>query len=149
MMPPFIPFTWTTPALLAGQKIMIRRDGIEGDFVGFLSGQFVWAYDYPPRCGGSPVAALHLLDDPNVESTLELSDHDYVDEGFAFLEQFPFLIPESIHPLRKLFRIYQSVDYSLWVLRFEVVELTPEGRRMAERLFRRIYSNSSYTQLFI
>jgi len=146
-MPPLISFTWTTPALLAGQKIMIRRDGVKDDFVGFLSGQFVWAYDYPPRYGGNPIAALHLLDDPNIESTSELSDHDYVDEGYAFMEIFPFLIPERIRPLRKHFQTYQSIDYPLWVIRFEVVELTPDGRRMAERLCTTI-NNVNYLSYF-
>ncbi len=148
-MTPLIPFTWTIPALLAGQKIMIRLDGIDDDFPGFLAGHFVWAYDYLPHYGGSPLATLHLMDDPYMESTIELTDQDYVDEGFAFLEQFLVLVPARIHPLRKYFEIWKSMDYPLRVLQFEVVELTPEGRRIAERLCWLIDSNNRYTQFYI
>lgn len=126
---------------------MIRRDGIEGDFVGFFLGQFVWAYDYPPCYGGNLIAVIRLNENPKAESTSELTDHDYVDEGYAFLEKFPSLVPEQIRPLRKLFQTYQSMDYRLWVIRFEVVELTLDGLRMAERLCTAI-NNANYLSYF-
>ena len=133
-----IPFTWTVPALLAGQKVAMRGDRVTNDMESFHSGQFVWAYDYPPPCGGNPIAVIRLVGDPKPESTSKLSEQDYVDEGYAFMERFPFLIPFDFCLLRQYFERLKSIDYSLWVLRFEVEELTTEGSRMAEELSKRI-----------
>lgn len=135
-MTPPIPFTWTTPALLAGQKNVIRRDWLEEEIAGFQAGRFAWACDYPPQAGGAPLAVIRFTGDPVREPTSQLTEYDYEEEGFAFLERFSFSVPERFFPPREFFNLWKSMDITLWVLRFEVVELTPEGRRLVERLFR-------------
>jgi len=135
-MTPPIPFTWTTPALLAGQKSVIRRDWLEEEVADFQVGRFAWAYDYIPQAGDAPIAVIRFTNDPIREPTSLLTDHDYEKEGFAFLERFAFPIPEHVHPLREFFHLWKSMDIPLWVLRYEVVELTPEGRRLAELFFK-------------
>jgi len=135
-MPPPIPFTWMTPALLAGRKRVTRLDWLEDETTKFHAGQFASAYDYPPSAGGVPVAVIRLTDDPVLERSSTLTDIDYEDEGLGFLESFPFLIPEYVPPLRELFHLWKSMDIPLCVLRFELIELTPEGKLMAEKLFK-------------
>jgi len=131
-----IPFTWTTPALLAGQKSVIRQDWLEEEVADFQAGRFAWACDYLQQAGGAPIAVIRFTSDPVREPTSQLTDHDYEEEGFAFLERLSFPVPEHVYPLREFFHLWKSIDIPLWVLRFEVVELTPEGRSMAERLFK-------------
>ena len=135
-MPPPIPFTWMTPALLAGCKSVIRRDWLEDGITTFHVGQFVLAYDFLPSAGGVPVAVIRLIDDPVVERSSNLTDIDYEEEGFGFLERFSFPLPGHFYPLRDFFYLWKSMDIPLCVLRFELIELTPEGKLMAEKLFK-------------
>jgi len=125
-----------SPALLAGQKSVIRRDWLEEEAAGFREGRFAWVYDHLPQAGGDPIAVIRFTSNPIREPTSQLTDHDYEEEGFAFLERFSFPIPQHVCPLLEFFHLWKSMDIQLWVLRFEVVELTPEGRSMAERLFK-------------
>lgn len=115
-----ISFSWTTPALLAGEKTVTRRHWDAKYAAGFKAGDEVIAYDKSPRAGGKPVARLRLTQDVRLEPDGAAPDSDYDAEGFAFLYERP-----------GKFRAFTREDFDWWrqdggesyVVRFEVVEI--------------------------
>ncbi len=117
-----ISFAWTTPALLAGRKTVTRRDWSAGYAALFARGDHVQAYNRNPRWGGRQVAIIRLAQDPYLESTRRVAPSDYVDEGFAYLEEIDAKV-DGLTP-RALWRAWHLYPKDLWVIRFEVVRVS-------------------------
>jgi hypothetical protein len=116
-----ISFAWTTPALLARQKSVTRRQWKPEYACRFKSGDICLAYDKQPRYGGKPIAKIRLICDPYEENSRDIPWEDYIGEGFVFLTEKKVLVdglaPSEVWKAWKLFPRMQ------WVIRFEIVEL--------------------------
>ena len=88
-----ISFAYTTPALLAGQKTVTRRDWDPGYANRFERGELVNAYNRSPRHHGEKAATLRI-ESVIYEANALAPASDYEAEGFAFLEAHPDLLPK-------------------------------------------------------
>lgn len=126
-------FAWTTPALVAGRKSCTRRDWDAGYARRFPGGAIVTALNRQRRHGGKPVAAIRILRAPYLESTAEAPDSDYQAEGFDYLETLGVKV-DKMAP-RVLWRVWHhpSMARPMWVVRFELVELTAFGLQLRDQ----------------
>ena len=126
-------FAWTTPALVAGRKSCTRRDWDAGYARRFPGGAIVTALNRQRRHGGKPVAAIRILRAPYFESTAEAPPSDYQAEGFDYLEALGAKV-DGLAP-RTLWRVWhlRSRARSMWVVRFELVELTAFGLQLRDQ----------------
>lgn len=120
-MPRIISFAWTTPALIAGQKTVTRRDWSDDYARKFRAGDEVIAYDRSPRVGGQPVARLRLTHDVRRESNIAAPDSDYEAEGFAYLSALPD--GKFAGYTREAFAHWRITTGTSQVIRFEVIEV--------------------------
>lgn len=116
-----ISFAWTTPALLAGEKTVTRRDWKPQHAEKFHAGDVVDAWDKSPRFGGKRVARIKIVQTPYRESTADAPDSDYDAEGFTFLEKHQQTL-DGI-PASALWRDWKDNPRVLYVVRFSLVEL--------------------------
>ena len=118
-----ISFEWTTPALLAGEKTVTRRAWKASYAQSLYVGQQLQAWDKSPRSGGHKVGVIELTRSPYLESTRLAPQEDYFAEGFAYLESEGFEV-DGLSPFEVWTR-WKREPVDLWVVRFEVKELTP------------------------
>lgn len=117
-----ISFGWTTPALLAGQKTVTRRDWHPKHAAHFSPGQLVDAWNTSPRnVQGNPhkVAVIRILD-LSLQSTAAAPDSDWEAEGFEYLTQHGILVDGHTPGLH--WTAWRAKPRDLYVVRFEVVE---------------------------
>ena len=131
-----ISFAWTTPALVAGHKRVTRRAWKDGYARSFRAGDEVAAYDKQPRFGGKQVGVIRLVAAPYQESTARAPAEDYEAEGFPFLEERDLLV-DGVTPAA-LWRAWQVYPRTLWVVRFQLLELTEEGVRQRDAVRSRV-----------
>jgi hypothetical protein len=138
-----IVFGWTTPAMLAGAKSVIRCPWAAKTAARFHAGDLVAGCERSPRAGGRPLALLRLLADPIREPLADMPDTDYVAEGWQWLFEHPDVLAASRYArsLRQddfswqAFERWRARPLSTWVVRFEllaVLELTHD--RPADRV---------------
>ena len=113
-------FSWTTPALLARQKSVTRRDWKDSYARQFKKGDLVQAYDKSPRYGGKKVGVIRLTEDPKKEMSNLVEDKldEYVNEGFYYLKK-----RFNTRDTDDIFNDWVWNPRPLWVVRFEVVSL--------------------------
>jgi len=129
-----IAFVWTSCALLAGRKTVTRREWDPEYAAGFKAGDLVAAYDRQPRYGGKQIATIRLTADPVYEPMAAMPDSDYEGEGHAFYHEHPEFLPKTIRGARVdsgdfdfiHFRAWRSREYSMWVVRFELVSVADD-----------------------
>jgi hypothetical protein len=113
-------FSWTTEALLAGQKTVTRRDWADKHAAKFREGVVVQAYDKNPRNKGIQVGTL-IVKEITRQRTGLMTRADYRDEGFAYLYGKNGV--EDASPAS--FEAWRRADVMMWVCRFEIVESMP------------------------
>ena len=89
-----ISFAWTTPALLAGQKTVTRRNWSDRHARLFHAGDHVAAWDRSPHLHGKQVAVIELTHDPYKSE--ELPHEDWSREGFDYLTQNGLTTPDQV-----------------------------------------------------
>lgn len=114
----WISFAWTLEPLLEGVKSVTRRAWKPKYAARFHKGDLVIAYDKMPHHGGKRVALLKLTHDPYLESTIKLPEEDYVNEGFAFMEEQGLTIKGETPAVFWLRWMAEPED--LFVIRFKV-----------------------------
>jgi hypothetical protein len=115
-----ISFAWTTPALLAGAKTMTRRDWSPEHALRFNAGMLVDAWDRSPRTGkGKKVATIRLTCDPYAQTTRELTEVDWLREGFTWLVLNG--TPEDRDRAQEIWEDWRIAPRTLWVVEFELV----------------------------
>jgi hypothetical protein len=130
-----ISFAHTVPALLAGAKTCTRREWSDDYGSRFRAGELVSAFDRSPRIHGRRIGVVRLTEQPRREPLAMMPDTDYQAEGFEWMTRHPDTWPKSLwgEPFEpgcltpEWFARCQSEDRSDWVIRFELVELDPEG----------------------
>lgn len=119
-----ISFGWTTPALLAGAKTVTRRDWKPEHAAKFKAGMLVDAWNTSPRnvhMSPRKVAVIRLTADPVLEHTDDAPMSDWLGEGFELLQQQGIKVAR-LKPA-ELWQRWHEESQSLYVVRFEVVEL--------------------------
>lgn len=117
-------FSWTTPALLAGEKTVTRREWQPKYAARFHAGDLIQAWNRQPRFrGAARVATIRLTETPYVERLNDVPDEDWDGEGFAFLEAAGAKV--NGHTPRELFEWWRhpACTGSVYVVRFELVEV--------------------------
>ena len=115
----WISFAWTLEPLLEGVKNVTRRTWKPNYAAKFHEGDIVTAYDKMPHHGGKRVALLKLTCDPYLESTANIPIEDWVNEGFAFMEEQGLLVNKEI-PATFWLR-WAAEPKDLWVIRFRII----------------------------
>lgn len=120
-----ISFAYTTAAFLSRAKTCTRRnwnDSYAQKYIkAYEKGEPVDAWDKLPRSGGQPVGKIRLTESPYKELTGFMTEQDYIDEGFAWMEQNNIKI-RGIHP-RSYFEQWKQADENVWVVRFDIISL--------------------------
>ena len=123
-----ISFAFTTPAFLAGKKVVTRREWDGRYAASFRKGEVCSAYDKSPRFGGVKVGEIKLTRAPYKERLAEMPDSDYAAEGFFFLHHGPKRhTPPRSSGFRdfsfEAFCAWRETGGVVWVVRFRVVSL--------------------------
>jgi hypothetical protein len=126
---PGISFAWTTPAFIALQKTVTRRDWPEDYANRFKEGDLLFAYDKQARFGGNKIGIIQLTADPSFEPMSKMPDSDYEAEGFKYLHENPHLIPRSmkIDVSWDGFNTWRNSGESKWVIRFRICEILKDS----------------------
>jgi len=119
-----ISFAWTTPALIALEKTVTRREWDDDYAKRFRRGDYVQAYDRSPRYKGKQVATIQLTRDPYKEWSNLCSD--WHEEGFEYLSKIGAKL--NGRTPRDVFEDWKINPVMLWVVRFEVVNLSEPVR---------------------
>lgn len=127
-MPRIISFAWTTPALVAGQKTVTRREWDDDYAKRWKPGEIALAYNRSPRAHGEAVARLKIISVTHEDDFLAPSS-DYEAEGFAWLKEHPEALPKTDRSMyrfnveRSQFNRWRDAGGKSWVIRFEVLEI--------------------------
>lgn len=125
-----ISFAHTTPALLAGAKTVTRRTWKPEHAAKFRAGDLVDAWDHVPRVRGArKVATIRILRNPWVQNSRELTEADYVTEGFAWLDanrhDSTWLTDLAGVSWRHSFEEWRRNAEDCYVVEFELVSVVP------------------------
>ncbi len=114
----YVSFAGATKALLHGQAVT-RRYWSDNWARKWKDGDYAVAYTRNPVSGGSSLALIQLTEEPYKENTADITDEDWVNEGFAHLES----IGEEIDGKtpRQVWDARKAAAEDIWVIRFEVV----------------------------
>lgn len=136
-------FAYTTPALLALQKTVTRRDWTSQHAAKFTPGMIVDAWNYSPRmvkCNPHKVAEIEIVS-ITPHPVAAMPDTDYKEEGFEFLDTAGIpctLLPKwaNCRTWRQYFDIWKTDLSTLYVVRFLPI-LILEGPNKGETGYRR------------
>lgn len=113
-----ISFNWTVSAFLSGAKTVTRRDWKDSYAKTFKKGDLVAAYDKQRRFGGRKIGIIKLTQTPYRQSTAELTEKDWFDEGMHILVGEGRLIDGVMPGVFWLRWLAEPVD--LWVIHFAI-----------------------------
>jgi hypothetical protein len=116
----FISFGWTSEPFLANAKTVTRRYWKTSHALKFRKGMFVDAYDKLPYSGGKKIGTIRLEKDPFLQRTFWMTEKDYRDEGFLWMEQ-NYRSIQGKQP-RAFFEDWKKQNDYVWVIRFVRVE---------------------------
>lgn len=119
-----ISFGWTTPAILARRKTVTRREWDPRYADRFYEGQVLDAWNTSPRnVRGNPhkIATIKLIAKPYLEHARLAPDDDWEGEGFAYLTEIGLTVHG--HTPEAMWRSWKINNPSLWVVRFEILEV--------------------------
>jgi hypothetical protein len=119
-----ISFGWTYRELLLGKKTVTRRTWKDSHARQFKAGDTVQAWSRGPHRKGRHIADI-VVESVARERAGDMPDDDLALEGgrWPSVEDFVSMFP-------------QGPDTMVWVMRFRVVGLTPEGQAMKKKLER-------------
>ena len=115
-----ISFSWATTAFLSGAKTVTRRDWKDSYAKTFKKGEIVAAYNKQRRFGGKKIGFIRLSQDPYKESTADIPEEDWYNEGMPILEGEGVLV-DGLMPSDFWLR-WQTEPEDLWVIRFTIID---------------------------
>ncbi len=122
-----ISFNWTVTAFLSGHKTVTRRDWKDSYAKTFKKGEIVAAYSKQRRFGGKKIGLIKLTQDPYKQSTANLTDDDWFEEGMHVLEgegrMFPSRTgdPKDAETPTQFWEHWKRYPEDVWVIRFRIV----------------------------
>ncbi|EKO25279.1 hypothetical protein [Leptospira interrogans] len=120
-----ISFANTSPAFIAKEKSVTRRNWKDDYAKRFKKNELIQGWNRSPRFKGKPIGIIRLIETPYQENTFLMPEDDYAKEGFKYLDQSPHLKTGSYKDknLKKFFEEWKQSAVLLWVVRFEYVEV--------------------------
>ena len=113
-----ISFAWTTPALIAREKTVTRREWSEPYARSFKPGELVQAWDKLPRAGGKRVGTIRI---ESVTYSNDYPHHDYSLEGLSWMQAKGMKI-RGMDPAA-FWLSWREIEAWMWVVRFQVVDM--------------------------
>lgn len=117
-----ISFGWTAAALISGAKTCTRRDWPEEYARKFKEGMVVQSWDHSPRVGGHVIGLARLTRKPYKESTANMPDEDYENEGLGWMERQGIMI-RGIRP-REFWESWKAAGELVYVVRFKKLDVS-------------------------
>lgn len=118
-----ISFGWTTPALLAGQKTVTRRQWKDSYARRFVAGQQCQAWDKLPRTGqGKAVGVIQLIQAPYLQRSDDIPLDHWYREGFDYLHRQQIPLNANTTALG-LWCQWITNPEDLWVVEFKLVKV--------------------------
>jgi hypothetical protein len=114
-------FAYTIKAMKARAKCSTRRDWKQGYALNFYEGMKFLAVTRQLRFGGEPFGIGQLTADPILERTGKMTEQDYEDEGFLWMEKNGLLF-RGRDP-RQAFEEWKAANEMLYVVRFNILEI--------------------------
>lgn len=120
-----ISFANTTPAFIAQEKSVTRRDWKDGYAKRFKKNEVIQGWNRSPRFQGKPIGIIRLIETPYQENTFLMPEEDYEKEGFQYLDRNSHLKAGVYKDknLKEFFDDWKRSAVLLWVVRFEYVEV--------------------------
>ena len=114
-----ISFNWAVTAFLSGYKSVTRRDWKDSYAKTFKKGEIVAAYSKQRRFGGRKIGLIKLTQAPYKQSTANLTEDDWFEEGMEILEGEGRLIAGEEPSIFWL--LWKTEPKDLWVIHFKMV----------------------------
>ena len=130
-----ISYSWTTPAVIVGEKEVTRREWDPHYAARFRDGMHCQAYDKSPRVHGKPFGIVELLGMPYVEVSSNDPQEDWRREGFEYLTRIGAKVHGS-SPLM-VWESWRLFPQPFYVVRFRLVGLNAYGESLREVELRR------------
>lgn len=127
-----VSFAWTTEAFICRQKCKTRRKWTDEYAAKFKPGSVHTAANRDLRYGGERIGLFRVLKAPYRQRTSEMTEQDFIDEGFAFLEEAGWEM-RGMRP-RDYFESWRRANENPYVLEFEILELTADAEHQARNL---------------
>lgn len=121
-----VSFAWTTGAVIARRKRKTRRHWTPEYAACFRPGSVHQAYDRSPRFNGKQVALIRVLKAPYHQNTAEMTEHDFDDEGFAWMTEQGILMRGTTP--RQFFEAWKEAREDVYVLEFEILSKEEPAR---------------------
>lgn len=119
-----ISMAYVTPSFCSNCKTVTRRNWAKVTIKQFHKGTKVLVWNKQARFGGEPIGVMELTDEPFKQSTGEMTDEDYYNEGFGYLDH---KVARSIYEaqLGSTFINWKIKDEILTVVPFKILEVFP------------------------
>lgn len=133
-------FAWTWPAFVAQAKSVTRRAWKPNYAERWKGGTEFDAYDRSPRFKGRKIGVGQLVGPARLRTLSSMPHADYGREGFQYLYDHPQLVPPSRR--KQLWEDWTWAGFdkwrlsggSVWVVRFEILEIEPEATQRLESM---------------
>lgn len=117
-----ISFARTTPALIARQKTVTRREWTDAHAARFKVGELVQAWSASPHRRGHRIGIIRITA-LNKEPTRQIPETDWEAEGFAYMAANGLELAKDVS-CRELWEQWRTdATHVTWVIRFEVEEI--------------------------
>jgi len=135
---------WTSQACIAKIKCVTRRNWKDEYAARFKQGSFHTISNKDFRYGGEIIGHIEIIKAPYREPVAQIPASDYVQEGFEFYDQHPFLLPAKFRAdLKKLGLKNMEEWFQRWpgydapfVVRFKILEITKEAEENLQQLLK-------------
>lgn len=140
---PRISFGYTWPAFVARQKTVTRRDWKPRTAKRFEAGLVFEAMNKQAMYGGVPIGKARMTVDAYQQPLDQMPVEDFEAEGFRWLREHLHLVPKSCQDqiwypcTMQAFLAWKAARSTLWVVRFEVLEICPAADALLQRILER------------
>jgi len=115
-----VSFSWTSSALLAGAKVVTRRDWDPVHAEHYRAGQLVDAWDRLPRVKGAKrIGTIRVSRPPYRQSSDQTTPEDFHREGFAWLQRYG--TTDDVVRVSEIWAGWHQHPAQLFVLEFDLV----------------------------
>jgi len=127
-----ISMAYVTPSFVTNNKSVTRRNWANVTIKQFKKEIKALVWNKQARFGGEPIGVLELTENPFKQGTNNMTETDYVGEGFQYLDiEYCEIITgkphltEKIYPLIETFNTWARRGNMMTVVPFKIIEVFP------------------------